>query len=153
MTDDATATVGQISMAVAQQNWLHLDSLLDSLILPLSRGTVRGLLTALVDDPLADQYLFGIVHGAETATDHDYIACLLDVLPTLVQSAPRWARILVIRVMNSSASHIELIRVAPHAAHNQQGALMHTLQLVEEWRPNQFGEVCSQVRAAMAAGA
>lgn len=54
--------------------------------------------------------MFSIIHAAESTNDSAYVQAMLLAFPELVRSAPRWASIVFMRVLNNSSSQLELVR-------------------------------------------
>lgn len=87
-------------------------------------------LLKLMDDSAPDELMFSIVHAVERWDDEQYSDALLRSAADLLQSAPRWAQILHIRVMNSSqtsSAYFEKVAAAPPPA---RSAVRATLDAV-----------------------
>jgi hypothetical protein len=68
------------------------------------------LLSLLSDSTDYDEGMFSLIHVAESFDDRAYVRALLSAFPHLVSSAPRWASIVLMRVLNSSPAQAELVR-------------------------------------------
>lgn len=72
--------------------------------------TAQDLLSLLSDEAEYDEGMFSLVHAAENSDRGTYVQALLSVFPALVLSAPRWASIVLMRVLNSEAAQAEMVR-------------------------------------------
>lgn len=73
----------------------------------------------LSDKAEYDEGMFSIIHAVESLDETpygSYVSALLSVFPTLSAASPRWASIVLMRVMNSDASRHELVRQLRDAA-------------------------------------
>lgn len=68
------------------------------------------LLSLLSDDAEYDEGMFSLIHAAESYNDSAYVRALLSVFPHLVSSAPRWASIVLMRILNSYSAQSEMVR-------------------------------------------
>lgn len=69
-----------------------------------------ALLSLLSDAAPQDEGMFSIIHAAEATDDATYVAGLLEIFATLSKTAPRWASIVLMRVLNDQGSRDELVR-------------------------------------------
>jgi hypothetical protein len=53
--------------------------------------------------------MFTLIHAAESSDDSTYVHALLSVFCDLVESAPRWASIVVMRVLNNDSARHEMV--------------------------------------------
>ncbi|WP_312687380.1 Imm30 family immunity protein [Brevundimonas nasdae] len=84
----------------------HVDALLTE-----GRATLaEDLLASLSDKAEYDEGMFSIIHAAESVDDTPYVSALLAAFPALSASSPRWASIVLMRVLNSSQAQHELVR-------------------------------------------
>ncbi|NIJ36977.1 hypothetical protein FHR22_001661 [Sphingopyxis panaciterrae] len=68
------------------------------------------LLSLLSDSAEYDEGMFSLIHAAEACEDGVYIHALLSVFPGLVLSSPRWASIVLMRVLNGPSAQSEMIK-------------------------------------------
>lgn len=68
------------------------------------------LLSLLSDGAEHDEGMFSLIHAAESFDDATYVHSFLSVFPGLVLSSPRWASIVLMRILNSEDTRMELIR-------------------------------------------
>lgn len=87
-----------------------IDAHVDALLTEGGDTLVEDLLLSLSDEAEYDEGMFTLIHAAESIADAPYVSALLLVFPTLLASSPRWASIVLMRVMNSDASRHELVR-------------------------------------------
>jgi hypothetical protein len=87
-----------------------IDAHVDALLTEGGDTLVEDLLSSLSDEAEYDEGMFTLVHAAESIADTPYVSALLMVFPTLLAASPRWASIVLMRVMNSDASRHELVR-------------------------------------------
>jgi hypothetical protein len=69
-----------------------------------------NLLALLSDNAEHDEGMFSLIHAAESYDDGVYVHALLSVFPRLASAAPRWASIVLMRVLNNSTAQLEMVR-------------------------------------------
>lgn len=87
-----------------------IDGHVDALLTEGGDTLAEDLIASLSDKAEYDEGMFSIIHSAESVDDTSYVSALLAVFPTLSASSPRWASIVLMRVMNGDASRHELVR-------------------------------------------
>lgn len=90
-----------------------IDQRVDALLTEGGDNLAADLLSVLSDRAEYDEGMFSIIHAAESLDINPYrlyVSALLSVFPMLMVSSPRWASIVLMRVMNSDASRHELVR-------------------------------------------
>lgn len=90
-----------------------IDDRVDALLTEGGAALAEDLLALLSDKAEYDEGMFSIIHAVESLDETpygSYVSALLSVFPTLSASSPRWASIVLMRVMNSDASRHELVR-------------------------------------------
>ena len=90
-----------------------IDSHVDALLTEGGENLAEDLLALLSDKAEYDEGMFSIIHAVESLDEApfaSYVSAILSVFPTLSASSPRWASIILMRVMNSDASRHELVR-------------------------------------------
>lgn len=87
-----------------------IDERVDALLSNGSATLTEDLLASLSDKAEYDEGMFSIIHAAESIADAPYVSALLSIFPTLSVSSPRWASIVLMRVMNSDPTRHELVR-------------------------------------------
>lgn len=89
---------------------IAIDATLEEILEIGDERVTRDLLLLLTDDAEDDEGMFSIIHAAESTNDSAYVQAMLLAFPELVRSAPRWASIVFMRVLNNSSSQLELVR-------------------------------------------
>lgn len=100
-------------------------------------------LVLLLDDAAPDELMFSIVHAMERWNDEPYLEAIVDSVNGLWQSAPRWAQILHIRIMNSPDTarvYLERLESAPAATRT---TVCRVYEAVAENWPGLAGKVDS----------
>jgi hypothetical protein len=90
-----------------------VDKHVEALLTEGGASLAEDLLALLSDKAEYDEGMFSIIHAAESldgAPYGSYVSSLLLVFPAISVSSPRWASIVLMRVMNSDASRHELVR-------------------------------------------
>lgn len=95
----------------------------------------EDLLGLLSDRAEYDEGMFSIIHAAEAVADAPYVSALLSVFPTLSASSPRWASIVLMRVMNSDLSRHELVRQLREAPVQVKESLRSMCERINEVSP------------------
>ena len=93
------------------------------------------LLSLLSDDAEYDEGMFSLIHAAESCDDGAYVRALLSVFPHLVSSAPRWASIVLMRVLNSDAAQAEMVRQLRDAPASVKDAVREMCGRINEVSP------------------
>lgn len=117
MTDLYEKTLAELKreVAIGGARVPVIDALVNDLSHVGDQRLAADLLTLLSDDAQHDEGMFSLIHAAETFSDSAYIQSLLLVFPHLMQSAPRWASIVVMRALNNQATQSELVKQLQHA--------------------------------------
>lgn len=91
----------------------EIDKAVDSLLTAGGATLASDLLKLLSDNAEYDEGMFTLIHAAESL-DHapyaSYVSSILSVFATLSTSSPRWASIILMRVMNNDSTRHELVR-------------------------------------------
>lgn len=109
---------------------------------------VRPLLLALDDANDHPEVMFSLIHAAESFSDSDYVAGLLEAIPVLASQAPEWAEIVLTRVLNSSDCGEHLIREVPGASREAKGSIIAATSNAEGTKPGFVERKSRLVRAA-----
>ena len=83
----------------------------------------RDLLLLLDGEAEWDESMYSIVHFVEKQQIEKYIHQLLIVFPELTSKSPRWASILLVRILNSEPAKIEAIRQVKFSADSVKRAI------------------------------
>lgn len=87
-----------------------IDTAVNDLLADGDEQLPSHLLSLLSDDAEYDEGMFSLIHAAETYDDSVYVRALLCVFPGLASAAPRWASIVLMRVLNDSSAQLEMVR-------------------------------------------
>jgi hypothetical protein len=87
-----------------------IDEAVSKLLASGDGRTPAVLLSLLSDRAKHDEGMFSLIHAAESVDDKTYVQALLSVFPKLLSSSPRWASIVLMRVLNSSTAQLEMVR-------------------------------------------
>lgn len=90
-----------------------IDRRIDALLSEGGDSLAVDLLASLSDMAEHDEGMFSIIHAVESLDETPYrlyVRALLAAFLTLMSRAPRWASIILMRVMNTDASRYELVR-------------------------------------------
>lgn len=138
-----------IRRAQVDGQWYRIDALVQELPARPGATDVSSLLMTLVDDVEHEAEVFGVVHAAEAADDVTYVHGLMQALPSLVVTSPRWARTLLARVLNSETAIDALTKSFDSVSQAERDALGTACEAVEQWRPERFPERVAQIRRAL----
>ena len=87
-----------------------IDTAVNELFADGDGRLARDLLSLLSDSAEYDEGMFTLIHAAENIDKDTYVRSLLSVFPQLVTSAPRWASIVLMRVLNNGSAQLEMVR-------------------------------------------
>lgn len=95
------------------------------------------LLAGLLNDQHPyDELMYAIIHTIENFDDETYAKHILNTVPEFVYRAPRWASIVVMRILNSDEARLALIRECnSNASPEQKEALKRLLNSINEVAP------------------
>jgi hypothetical protein len=95
------------------------------------------LLIGLLDDQHPyDELMYALIHTIENFDDETYAKHILNTVPDFVYRAPRWASIVVMRILNSDETRVALIRECNrNASPEQKEALKRLLNSINEVPP------------------
>jgi hypothetical protein len=86
------------------------DAILSEIVELRNPHSVVPLLGLLRDTSVFDELMFSIIHSIEIFDDHVYVAEILNGIVPLSTKAPRWASIIIMRMLNSEPTRLELVR-------------------------------------------
>lgn len=87
-----------------------IDRYLSSLLDYASEKLAEDLLPLLSDDAEFQEGMWSILHAAETAPQSAYISATISVFPVLARSAPDWASVVLMRLLNEEDYRTALVR-------------------------------------------
>jgi hypothetical protein len=117
----------------------------------LATGDARiasDLLSLLSDQAAYDEGMFTLIHTAESFDDTTYVRSLLSVFPELVNSSPRWASIVLMRVLNSDATRREAIDQLRKASEPIKQSVKIMCERINEVRPQFLSKTAPVLIAA-----
>lgn len=97
---------------------------------PLDADLAASLALLFDDNEPHDELMFSLIHFIEQLPSAAYITALLAAAPTLATSAPYWTTVVLIRILNSEETRLDLVRqlrLAPSAARSAIKALTEAL--------------------------
>ena len=87
-----------------------IDAVLAPVMLHHDRRCIGVFLLCLDDAAQEDAGMFSLIHAAESFDDDSYVSELLDLLPRLWESAPKWTSILLMRSLNNESTKDVMVR-------------------------------------------
>jgi hypothetical protein len=145
--DEITLRLSEIKASGATDWVSQFEARLADLV-RLSDPACIPLALALLDDRCPfDEVMFSVVHAVEGSPDRPYVAGLLAQIEQLAGQAPRWSRILFMRVLNSDSARAELVEQLRRAAPGIRGVSIKVVDDIAARRP-EFAQKAIQVRTA-----
>jgi hypothetical protein len=125
---------------------------IDEIISKISKfndpASIGFLLSCLRDDALYDEAMFSLVHAAEFFSDELYVQSLLEILPQLVNSAPAWASVVLMRVFNSDLSRKCLTQKVRYASLETKNVLIWLISEINKTDPLFMSKTMAPLLAA-----
>jgi hypothetical protein len=106
------------------------------------------LLSLLSDDVEFDEGMWSLIHAAEATDDGRYVSELLTVFAELAASAPGWASVVLIRVLNNSSSRSELVGQLHTAKRATRQSLSDVCKRINDKSPEFFSRTEPVIAAA-----
>jgi len=125
-----------------------IDTLVTELLVERDDRLANDLLSLLSDNARSDEGMFSLIHAAESFDDSEYVHALLAALPRLVSSAPRWASIVMMRVLNSESTRLEMVKELRQSQLSVRQAVLTVCDHVNKVSP-QFSQKIAAVMRAM----
>ena len=122
----------KLRQAISSGDVRAVDDAVANIISLGNVGALGILLSALDDNAEYDEGMFSIIHASESFPDPYYIKGFLDYLPTLVNTSPKWASILLMRILNDEKSRRNLVREMASCQIEEKAAV--------EWLCNQINK-------------
>lgn len=123
-------------------SWVtDFEGALDEVAMLGESACIPGLLRILDDGSEFDEVLFSIVHSVEGFPDSAYVPELLDATEDLAQRAPRWSRILYMRVLNNDSTRAVLSSELVRQPASTRAAVAGILADIRARRPELAGRV------------
>jgi hypothetical protein len=93
---------------------------------------ISHLLLLLNDMAPRDEAMFSVIHAAEAFDDDTYARQLVHVLPELTANAPKWASIVLMRVLNNVSARSALVRELMRSSAETKQAATWLCQKINE---------------------
>lgn len=100
-----------------------IDAAVIELLADRNACSAQDFLALLSDSAEHDEGMFSLIHAAESFDDRTYVRAYLLMLPVLEKSAPRWASILLMRILNNDEAQSELVRQLHDSSMQVKGVL------------------------------
>jgi hypothetical protein len=110
-------------------------------------ASIRALVPFLEDGARFDEVMFSIIHTMEAFPDEVYTSEIVAVFRDLARRAPRWAEVVLIRMLNAEPTRAHLIRQVKGADAGTKQALREVLGDINR-RGSKFLEKTAPVLAA-----
>jgi Immunity protein 30 len=130
---------------------IAIDQRVEALLTEGGDNLAADLLSVLSDGAEHDEGMFSLIHAAESldvTPYRSYVSALLSVFPVLFASSPRWASIILMRVMNSDATRHELVGQIRHAPASTKEAVRVMCDRINEVSPEFLGKTVPVTLAA-----
>lgn len=98
-------------------------------------SVIRPLMHLLEDSAQYDEAIFSIIHCIESFDDNVYITEFLKELPYLVTKSPRWASILLIRILNSVSARECITKKVYFSTPDIKAAVLWLIERINEMSP------------------
>lgn len=128
-----------------------IDNHVDALLTQGSATLAEDLLALLSDNAEYDEGMFSIIHAVESLDEPpygSYVSALLSIFPALSAAAPRWASIVLMRVLNSDASRHELVRQLRDAPLPMKETVRSMCERINEVSPEFLSRTVPVIMAA-----
>ena len=125
--DDAIDALVRSRRLATDADVEQFDRALDALPAELSGPVVIRLLDGFDDDSAVPEVTFNLIHRIEKTASPRYEQALVAGLPHLHETAPWWAEVLVIRIVNSDSSRAAVISAAGEATPEERATLRSVL--------------------------
>jgi len=97
--------------------------------------SIRMLLNFFEDESPFDEVMFSIIHTIEIFDDATFVREILEAAPSFCQQSPRWASILLMRILNSESTRPELVRQLRDASSETKGVVRSLLEKINQRGP------------------
>ena len=125
-----------------------IDVAVNELIMVGDERLPSDLLSLLSDRAEHDEGMFSLIHCAESYDDTVYARALLSVFPRLILFAPRWASIVLMRVLNNSDAQAEMVRQLREAPDSVKEAVREMCARINEVSPQFLSKTAPVTLAA-----
>ncbi|WP_332606284.1 Imm30 family immunity protein [Acinetobacter sp. ESBL14] len=109
-------------------------------------SVIRPLVRLIEDNAQYDEAVFSIIHSIESFKDDIYIVEIINEFPYMVNKAPNWATILLIRILNSKTARECLIDKVSLTTPAIKNSILFLLQRINAEKPNFFEKTASLMK-------
>lgn len=88
------------------------------------------------DNSEYDEIMFSIIHTIEAFDDETYICEILKAIPHLSTNSPSWASIILVRILNSEPTKIEMIKQLINASNEVKTSLRNLVERINIESPD-----------------
>lgn len=131
------------------RNVAAIDAIVRKMLSNGDRDIAADLLGSLSDHAVRDEGMFSLIHAAESADDRSYVSALCGVYPKLVDEAPRWASIVLMRVLNNDSTQHELVSQLREASDEVKAAFREMSERINSVSPEFLGKTTPVLLASM----
>ena len=151
MTKEALeAALTQLELAASIGSVRGIDEAVAKVMQQNDSSCLSRLLGALNDHAPFDEGMFSIIHAAESFEDPIYVRGLFDALPDLVENAPKWASILLMRIFNDAESHRRFVAELSHRSREEKNAAEWLCKKINEVDPRFISKTVAVLAGARA---
>jgi Immunity protein 30 len=118
-----------------------IDTAVNELLADGDERLPSNLLSLLSDNAEYDEGMFSLIHAAESYDDSVYVHALLSVFASLASAAPRWASIVLMRVLNDSNAQLEMVRQLRDAPTSTKDSVREMCGRISEVSPQFLSKV------------
>jgi len=126
-----------------------IDSLVSKILENRDERAIGDFLSLLIDQAEYYEGMFSLIHAAESFPQESYIRSLLSTFPKLVVSAPEWASIVLMRVLNSKPAQLELVRQLRNAPSSVKQSVRDMCERINEVSPEFLSKTVPVTLATM----
>lgn len=125
MTDNSLAiALERLRVALASSATVtELDSVIARVTTHRDSASIAPLLQLLDDNYNYDEVMFSLIHAAEDFDDATYVEAFLDIVANIKDSSPKWASIVLMRILNNPSTKFALINAVRSANANEKMAI------------------------------
>jgi hypothetical protein len=109
-------------------------------------SVIRPLVRLIEDNAQYDEAVFSIIHSIESFKNDIYIIEIINEFPYMVNKAPNWATILLIRILNSKTARECLIDKVSLTTPVIKTSILFLVQRIDSEKPNFFEKTASLMK-------
>lgn len=112
-----------------------VDSIIRNIVNLGGENLAYDFLKIISDYSGEDNAIFSLIHAAEACDDVSYVQALLRAFPSLKSSSPRWASIVLMRILNSASARSEIIRQLRHSPAAVKASVQEVCEAINKVDP------------------